>query len=79
MNGKTNGLITTLRAWFEPIVEKSSKQPLWVADGLASVVAVLLIVLLRAVLPNSLGWLVTGIVITLLAVFVWMDWRKRKA
>lgn len=78
MNGKTNWLITTLRSWFEPIVEKSSKQPPWVADGLASVVAVLLIVLLRAVLPNSLGWLVTGIILTLLAAFIWMDWRKRK-
>jgi VIT1/CCC1 family predicted Fe2+/Mn2+ transporter len=79
MNGKTNRLITTLRSWFEPIVEKSSKQPLWVAAGLASVGAVLLIVLLRAVLPNSLGWLATAIVLTLLAAYIWMDWDKRRA
>jgi hypothetical protein len=79
MSDNTNRLSANVRSWFEPIVAKSSKLPLWVADGLASVGAVLLIVLLRAVLPNSLGWLATGIIITLLAAFVWMDWQKRRA
>jgi VIT1/CCC1 family predicted Fe2+/Mn2+ transporter len=79
MNGKANSLIAAIKSWFEPIVEKSSQRPIALADGLASIVAVLLIVLLKAVLPNSIGWLATGIVITLLAAFVWMDWQKRRA
>lgn len=79
MSDNTNRLSAAVRSWFEPIVAKSSKLPLWVADGLASVGAVLLIVLLRSVLPNSLGWLASGIIITLLAAFVWMDWQKRRA
>ncbi len=79
MSGTINRFITTLQSRFAPLVEKSSKQPLWVADGLASLGAVLLIVLLGAVLPNSLDWLATGIIITLLAAFIWMDWDKRRA
>ena len=79
MNGKVNSFINTLRSWFEPIVEKSSKRPIVVADGLASVLAVLLIVAVGALLPNTLDWLFTGIVLTLLAAFIWMDWNKRRA
>lgn len=79
MNGKANSLIAAIKSWFEPIVERSSQRPIALADGLASVVAVLLIVLLRAVLPNSLGWLATGIILTLLAAFIWMDWERRRA
>ena len=79
MNGKVNSLINTLRSWFEPIVEKSSKRPIAVADGLASVLAVLLIVAVGVLLPNTLDWLFTGIVLTLLAAFIWMDWNKRRA
>ena len=79
MNGKGNWLISTLRSWFEPIVERSSKRPIAVADGLASVLAVLLIVVVGALLPNTLDWLFTGIVLTLLVAFIWMDWNKRRA
>ncbi len=79
MSGTINRFITTLQSRFDPLVEKSSKQPLWVADGLASLGAVLLVVLLGVLLPNSLDWLATGIVITLLAAFIWMDWDKRRA
>jgi len=53
--------------------------PIAVADGLASVLAVLLIVAVGALLPNTLDWLFTGIVLTLLAAFIWMDWDKRRA
>ena len=77
MTGKVDQFVTTLESWFEPIVKKSSKRPIAVADGLASILAVLLIVLAGAVLPNTLDWLATGIIITLLAAFIWMDWRKR--
>jgi uncharacterized membrane protein YdbT with pleckstrin-like domain len=79
MNGKTNRLVETLKSWFEPIVEKSSKRPIAVADGLASLLAVLLIVLVGSLLPNTLDWMFTGIVLTLLAVYIWMDWDKRNA
>jgi len=40
---------------------------------------VLLIVLVGSLLPNTLDWMFTGIVLTLLAVYIWMDWDKRNA
>lgn len=70
MNDKTNWLITTLRAWFEPIVEKSSKQLHWVADSLASVVTVLLIALSGALLSATLDRLAAGVILTPLAAFI---------
>ncbi len=79
MNGKTNRLVESLRSWVEPIVAKSSQRPIVLADGLASILAVLMIVLLGAILPNTLNWVATGIIITLLAAFIWMDWEKRSA
>jgi hypothetical protein len=58
-----NPLIVALRVVFGPLVKQSSNWPPVLAYGLPGIVAVLLIVLLRSALPNSVLWLVAAVIV----------------
>ena len=68
MPENVNPLVTALRVVFGPLVKQSSKWPPLLAYGLPGIVAVMLIVLLRPVVPDNLIWLVA---IVILLAFSW--------
>jgi hypothetical protein len=68
-----------MRLVFGPLVKQSSKWPPLLAYGLPGIVAVLLIILLRPVVPDNLIWLlVVGILVPLLG-YIITDFHARRS
>jgi hypothetical protein len=66
-----------MRLVFGPLVKQSSKWPSLLAYGISGIVAVLLIILLRPVVPNNLIWLLAvGILVPLLG-YIITDFHAR--
>lgn len=73
-----NPVNIALREVFGPLVKQSSKLPAPLAYGTAAVTAILIIVLLGAVIPHNLIWLVGIIILVCLLAFVFIDWDTRR-
>jgi len=74
-----NPLTVALREVFKPLVEKTSQLEPPLAYGSAILLAILVIVLLGAVIPDNLVWLMGIIVLICLAAFVFVDWDTRRS
>jgi hypothetical protein len=74
-----NPLIVALKAVFGPLVKQSSKWPPVLAYGLPGIVAVLLIVLLRPVVPINLLWLVGIVILAPLVGYIITDIAARRS
>jgi hypothetical protein len=72
-------LVVAMREFFAPLANKTSELPAPLAYGLAIVLAVLVIVLMGAVIPNELIWLLGVIVFVCLVAFVFIDWDTRRS
>ena len=78
MPDDTNPLVIALRVVFGPLVTQSSKWPPLLAYGLPGMVAVLLIVLLRPVVPDKLIWLVAVVILAPLVGYIITDFHARR-
>ena len=74
-----NPLIVALKAVFGPLVKQSSKWPPILAYGLPGIVAVLLIVLLRPVVPDNLLWLLAAVILGPLLGYIITDVAARRS
>lgn len=74
-----NPVIAALRLFFAPLVNKTSKLPAPLAYGSAVILALFVIVLLGAAIPENLIWLIGLIILACLAAFVFLDWDVRHA
>jgi len=73
-----NPVNIALREVFGPLVKQSSKLPAPLAYGTATVTAIVVIVLLGAVIPHNLIWLIGIIILVCLIAFVFIDWDTRR-
>jgi hypothetical protein len=74
-----NPLIVALKAVFGPLVKQSSKWPPILAYGLPGIIAVLLIVLLRPVVPDNLLWLLAVVILAPLLGYIITDLVARRS
>jgi len=65
-----NPLIVVLKAFYGPLVKQARHWPPILAYGLPGIVAVLLLVLLRPVVPNNLIWLMSVVIVAPLVGYI---------
>jgi len=73
-----NPIIIALREVYGPLIRQSSKLPEPLAYGTGTIIAILVIIVLGAVIPENLIWLIGAIVIICLVSFVFIDWDTRR-
>jgi hypothetical protein len=78
MPDNVNPLAIALRVVFGPLVKQSSKWPPLLAYGLPGIVAVLLIVLLRPVVPDNLIWLLAVVILAPLVGYILTAFSARR-
>ena len=78
MSERENPFTAALRYVFGPLVEQSTRWPAPLAYGLAAIVSVLLITVVRSTLPSNMAWLLTMAVLFPLAGFLISDWSARR-
>ena len=75
---ENNPIIVALREFFGPLTKITVKLPAPLAYTLAAVLSLLVLILLGAVIPDNLVWLLGIILLAGLVAFVISDWSERR-
>ena len=73
-----NPIVIALREFFGPLIKLTVRLPAALAYALAAVLSLLVLILLGAVIPDNLVWLLGIIILAGLVAFVIGDWSERR-